>query len=251
MTNKLPIMVIVLLGFAGATRGGTVITANLPPGSAIINIDGTADGAANYSFNSPGDFQTRWYQPFNTSGNLLEFTVQPGTYALRVIDPTDAHSIFPSLKSIQLNQIYTSWTFNRPWISTYLAFDDSAKSNPNESQLIYGAIGLGFAGDNAADAYQAAKTGNGGQSTPWFNQFYAGEAFHSPLDFEYTFTSVETLIFAVPDYFLPDNSGGVSVLISAAVPVPEPTGTRLSAVALFCVAVAACRKPRKLKLALA
>jgi len=42
---------------------GTVITTNLPPNTAIININATADGAA--AFN--GD-QSLWYQPFNVAG---------------------------------------------------------------------------------------------------------------------------------------------------------------------------------------
>jgi hypothetical protein len=39
----------------------------------------------------------------------------------------------------------------------------------------------------------------------------------------YTVSTNETLIFAVPDYALSDNSGGVSVLISPANPVPVLT----------------------------
>jgi len=42
-----------------AALGGTVITANLPANTAIVNIDARADGAASYN----GD-QSLWYQPF-------------------------------------------------------------------------------------------------------------------------------------------------------------------------------------------
>ena len=46
----------------------------------IININALQDGAAEYggtpSYND-------WYQPFNTSNTLLEYTFQPGTYQFR------------------------------------------------------------------------------------------------------------------------------------------------------------------------
>ena len=56
--------------------GGTVITANLPPATAILNINATQDGAASYNSD-----QSLWYQPFSTGGaaQLLEYTIQPGT----------------------------------------------------------------------------------------------------------------------------------------------------------------------------
>jgi hypothetical protein len=247
---KVILAAIAFSAFAATSRGGSVITTNLPSNTAIINIDGRADGAASYTFDSPGDFQTRWYQPFNTSGNLLEYTVQPGTYKLRVIDPADAKALYPSLTSTQASQIYTAWTYNSPWITNYLVFDDSAKNNSAESQLIYGAIGYdpnrgGLNFPNATAAYQAAITGNGGTLTPWYNEFFAGEAFHSPLVTQYTFTSPETLIFAVPDYFLPDNNGGVSVLITPAVSsVPEPAGLALASVVLIGAGARALRRRR-------
>src|SRR5262249_46612166 len=156
-------------------------------------------------------FQTRWYQPFRQGGgNLLEHTVQPGTYNFRIVNPTDAALLYPSLTQTQLNQVYTGWTFNSPWVSSWLAFDVSAASNPNEPQRLYASIGYdpnnggALAYPDAQTAYQAAKTGNSGTVAPWYNQFFAGEAFHSPLVTQYTFATPETLIFAVPDWYLPD-----------------------------------------------
>ena len=54
----------------------------------------------------------------------------------------------------------------------------------------------------------------------------------------YTFTNQETLIFAIPDYYVPDNGGGVSVLIT---PNPEPA----SMAVLGFGALALLRKTRR------
>src|SRR5579871_1333287 len=100
-TYKIGIAIsITLAGVLFQAKSGTVITANLPADTAIVNIDARADGAA--AFN--GD-QSLWYQPFNTSSSLLEYTVQPGTYAFRVVNPSDAAAMFPSLSSGQTSQI--------------------------------------------------------------------------------------------------------------------------------------------------
>ena len=61
-----------LIVFLPPALAGTVITANLPANTAIVNISGTQDGAASYN----GD-QSLWYHPFSTVGTLLEYTVQP------------------------------------------------------------------------------------------------------------------------------------------------------------------------------
>ena len=49
---------------------GTTFTTNLPAGDTIVNIGGTTDGAAA----SGGANQDLWYQPFNSSSQLLEVT---------------------------------------------------------------------------------------------------------------------------------------------------------------------------------
>ena len=123
---------------------GTVITTNLPAGMAIVNVSGTSntptvggDGGGA----SSGTNQSLWYQPFNTAGQLLEYTMPPGTYTMRVIDPTDAAAIFPNLTNGQLSSMWTAWTYNSPWITDYLVFDSSATSNSGESQLFAGADG--------------------------------------------------------------------------------------------------------------
>jgi hypothetical protein len=208
---------------SAAAFAGTIITSGLPAGTAIVNISGTADGAAEYNSASPGaPAQTYWYQPFNTNGDLLEYTFQPGTYSFRIVDPSSAASLEPTLTSTELAQIYTAWTYNSPWATDYLAFDSSATADSTESQLFAGAVTplADFPGFlNAADAYNSAITGG------YFDQIVSGVGgrYDGTTSTTYTFTSAETLIFAVPDYYLPDNAGGVSVLISEeTAATPEP-----------------------------
>jgi hypothetical protein len=198
-----------------------VITSGLPAGSAIVNISGTEDGAAEYNTGSP-HAQTYWYDPFNINGDLLEYTVQPGTYSFRIVDPAAAASLEPGLTSAELASIYTAWTYNTPWATDYLVFDSSAATDPSEYQLFTGAVTPladypGFA--NATDAYNSAITGG------YYDQIVSGVGgrYDGTTSTTYTFTSAETLIFAVPDYYLPDNAGGVSVLISkVSATTPEP-----------------------------
>jgi hypothetical protein len=94
----------------------TVITTNLPAGMAIVNISGVScstsnaicnaavggNGAADY-YSANGAGQTTWSAPFNTVGQFLEYTIPPGTYTMRVIDPTDAAAMFSNLTSTELD----------------------------------------------------------------------------------------------------------------------------------------------------
>lgn len=212
-------------GLLASAFGGTVITANLPPNTAIINISGTQDGAATYN----GDLSL-WYHPFFTGGasQFLQYTFQPGTYSFQIVNPTNAAQLFPALTSAQTNQIFTAWTFNTPCLTTYLAFDRAATNNFSIPQLFDGASGTGYgnsgiplygsysAAYNAAftnGSYDLIRTGpNGYDSTNFTNT--------------YTFTTAETLVFAVPDYDLNDNGGGVSILVS---PVIAPIATTIDA----------------------
>lgn len=218
---------------ASSGMAGTIINTNLPAGDIIVNIGGTADGAAT----SGGPGQDLWYQPFNASNQLLEVTMQPGTYTFRLLNQTDAASLFPSLTGPQLGEIGGgAWTFNSPWTTDYMVFDSSAASIANQPQLFSGAInpsGSTFSG--AATAYSAAIAGG------YYNTIVVnGGRYTGTTASQYTFASAETLIFVVPDYFLPDNNGIDSVLISPASPgaAPEPATwsllfAGLAAVALF------------------
>ena len=212
--------VAVWLGGAGCLSpalAGTVITANLPPNTAIVNINATQDGAT--TFNSD---QSLWYQPFSTGGaaQLLEYTVQPGTYTFRVINPTDAALLFPALTVGQTNQIFTAWTYNAPWVTDYLVYDSAAATNFAIPQLFDGAFSNITNGQwqlfgNAAAAYNAAT------SEGLYDLIRTGPAGRDGTNYStvYSVATNETLIFVVPDYALGDNSGGVSVLISPATPV--------------------------------
>jgi hypothetical protein len=232
-------------GVFSSVSGGTIISTNLSSGDVIININGQQDGAAAFGGSTQGLTvigvnQDDWYRPFNTQAQLLEYTFQPGTYRFRILDQTDAAALFPSLTQAQLNQIGGAWTYNAPWVTDYLAFDSSAATNPNEHQLFAGAVTpgvpvpgangwipanppLGY--DNAADAYNAAKLGG------YYDEIVTGTGrYTGTVQTSYTFAQAETLIFAVPDYYLFDNSGIVSVLVSSA-SVPEPSSLTLATLA--------------------
>ena len=215
------------LAFCGGVFGmlpcllsaGTIITANLPSNTAIINIDARADGAA--TFNGS---QSLWFHPFNTSSSLLEYTIQPGTYNFRIVDGTDAGSLFPSLTAPQISSIFTAWTFNAPWVTDYLVFDSTAATDFSKSQLLAGAISPSGT-VSAITAYNAAISGG------YFNQVIIGDILAGSKVTQFTFNAPETLIFTVPDNVLSDNTSGVSVLISpvaqAGGAVPEPGSVSL------------------------
>jgi hypothetical protein len=201
-------------GFAG-----TIITTNLPSNDIIVDINAMQDGAATFS----GPNQNLWYQPFDLGGNLLEVTLQPGTYSFRAIDEADAASMFPSLTGGQLAEIGGgAWTFNSPWSTDYMVFDSSARTNANESQLFSGSINqLGATFGNAAAAYAAAISGG------YYDQIVTnGGRYTGTIVNQFTITgSPETLIFVIPDYDLSDNNGIESVLISgspSSSSAPEP-----------------------------
>ena len=216
-----------VIALTAATTGfaGTIINTNLPAGDIIVNIGGTTDGAAA----SGGTNQDLWYGPFNSSATLLEVTLQPGTYTFRLIDATDAASMFASLTTGQLAEIGAGgWTFNSPWTTDYMVFDSSAATTPSESQLFSGAINpTGTTFGSAAAAYSAAIAGG------YFDQIVTGGGrYTGTVANQFTISgSPETLIFVVPDYFLPDNGGIDSVLIGpAGNAVPEPgTGWLIAA----------------------
>jgi hypothetical protein len=214
------LLIMTAVSFLPSVFAGTIITANLPANMAIINISATQDGSASYN----GD-QALWYQPFNTGGTLLEYTIQPGTYNFRVIDPADARQLFPALTTGETNEIYAGWTFNSPWATDYLVFDSSAAADNSIPQLFDGAFSNtngGAAGwqffANAAEAY------NGAVSEGFYNLLRtaaSGGRDSTNNITAYTFASTTTLVFVIPDNILGDNAGGVSVLVSPANAIPR------------------------------
>ncbi len=167
----------------------SIITINST--TSIVNISGTEDGAKSYNAG-----QTLWYQPFNTNGTLLELPVQAGTYSFRIVDPADAAALEPSLTAAQKSQIFTAWSYNTPWVTNYLVFDISAATDSTQPQILYGARTLpNSANTSAQHAYDEAVS----------RGYDVGI---------HTFAAATTLIFAVADYGLSDNAGGLSVLVT-------------------------------------
>ena len=89
------VFAVILVG-GSSVIAGTVLTTNIPAGSAIINIDAATDGAA--AFSDPN--ADAWFSPLHVSSNLLEYTFQPGTYTFRVINQNDAATMFASLTPV-------------------------------------------------------------------------------------------------------------------------------------------------------
>ena len=215
-----------VLPLALSVDAGTIITTNLPTGTEIVNIDARSDGAATYS---PDANQAYWYQPF-TGTTFASLTFQPGTYQFRIINPSDAASLYPSLTTTQLSEIYTAWTYNSPWTEDYLAYNATALADPTEFQLFDGAIAPGYPPGNTFSSAQAAYDGT--IANGYYNQIRPappgrnGDA--SSYLTQYTFTIPTTVLFVIPDWYLPDNSGGVSVVVSASTASVPDTGSTLS-----------------------
>lgn len=197
---------------------GTVINTNLPVGTSIVNIDARADGAG--SFN--GD-QSLWFQPTPTAPSV---TLPAGTYRFRIINPSDAATLYPNLTSTQRNQIYSGWTFNSPWVENYFVFKSSALSDPSEFQLFDGALDPAGTSYSSADAAYSGTIANG-----YYNKIRPappGRSGTAACDYQsgglYTLSATTTLLFVIPDSGLFDNSGGVSVVVTA---VPNPPASQL------------------------
>ena len=129
-------LMIAMLAVAQAlAHGGTVITANLPTRTAIININARQDGSATSDGGSD-----KWFHPFSSlgAGGLLQYTIQPGTYRFRITTPTLAASQFPALTAPQLSSMYVAWTYNSPWVTDYMAWDFAAATNFALPQVLSG-----------------------------------------------------------------------------------------------------------------
>jgi uncharacterized protein (TIGR03437 family) len=207
---------------------GTVLTEGLPSGMAIVNISATSTTpSVGGNGSQPVDqSQNQWRQPFNTAQQLLEYTMQPGTYTMRVINPADAVALFPSLDGKQ-DLIWTAWSYNSPYITDFLVFDSSAASDSQQSQL-FSVAGLSPGAADAATAYSDAVNGytdgNSNNVPPFLNAIALGSRDATPqttVTFPLVGTEQENVIFTVADNELSDNHAGVSVLIAPATSAPS------------------------------
>jgi len=202
---------------------GTIISTNLPTDTLIVNIDARADGVGNYDAG-----QDKWWDPY-ASGPVV--ALPAGIYSFQVINPSDAAATFPFLTSAQLNQIYTAWTYNSPWITDWMAWNTATISS-HASQVISGGTvsripnystypgwnGGGF--NNATFAYSALTTSGCAK------QIQIGGRYTGPNVKSIEFRSAISLQFAIPDTGVGDNTGGVSVVVrrvGIVRPTPIPT----------------------------
>jgi hypothetical protein len=198
---------LLMVGAISSARAGSVITTNLAPGNvAIANVDARADGAQLTS-------QAVWRSPFSTTATLPTVTLSPGSYYFRVVNPTDALALNPSLTAPQQTSVFSGWTYNSPWITNYLAFD-AANNSVNQlfdgamTAVSYGGPTQAYAGAIAEGTYDDIRLG--ARDNPTILSHFA-----------YVVATTTTFQFAIPDNGVSDNGGGVSVLIST---VPEPVG---------------------------
>ena len=220
-------MITLLVNFSGTVITGAA--SNLPAGMAIVNISATPASAAgaNGATQVPPGTSGNWSQPYNTQSQLLAYTIPAGTYTMRVIDPADAASIFPSLTQNQLSGIWTASTStigSPDYLTTYLVFASSAASNSSQTQLFSGADN-GPGTTNPASAYTDAVNGftaNNVFTAPFFNEIRNNGTPGNT----YTFNAPTTLIFTLPVY-PPNSTGGVSVLIAPSTSSPSITTASL------------------------
>jgi hypothetical protein len=140
----------------------------------------------------------------------VTLSVNAGTYTFQVVDPRD-----------NSDAIYTGWSFQSTpkYYTGYLVFDAANINAP----IIDGSPSPSWF-DTAQEAHDWAVASGHSITT-------------------YTFTKPTTLIFAVPDPYVPDDLGGVSVSVynglvsSSAQVAPEPgTGVLLACVGGMAIA---------------
>ena len=207
-----------LLAAASMTSvfGGTIITANLPANTAIVNINAQTDGALYYSDGA------LWHAPFSFGGSLPQLSLPVGTYAFRVISPDDAVALYPALTSAQTSQMFTAWTTNSLWLEDYLVFGSAALSDNFVTQIFDGAPASTSFGSAAAAYADAVANG-------YANIIRTGPLGRNSTNLtdRYTFATDTNLVFVIPAYFLTpdygisDNLGGVSILVT---PTNAPIG---------------------------
>lgn len=159
----------------------------------VLNIDATQYGFAFPTDPAPvvGQVITPITNP--GGGPLLQLTLGAGTY-----DISNATGMAGA------NPAFIGWNYSSGWVWSVVVADDATH------QVVFYADRGGVQGSQAGIAAQADV-----------------QAFHD----SFTLTQTTTLDFMIRDYYLPDNAGGVSVLISAAA-VPEAPVPALLALGL-------------------
>ena len=151
-----------------------------PASAQLVNINALVSGA-----HPTG---TDWYAPFGA----VSVSLAAGTYDFTLTNP-----------QLTPGALYTAWSYNTPWATTYLVFDST---NLNQ-QLFKGAVSS--QGYPTAQIAFDTTVGQGNAVTTW------------------TFQNQVTLLFTLSDFLLQDNSGGVSVDVTphiVAPPEPPPVG---------------------------
>ena len=158
----------------------------------IINVDATKYGVQD--FGQVG--LSGWRNPYPGAPSL---TVGPGTYTFSLVNPL-----------LNAAAIYTAWTYNSPWITNYIVFDQATQSS-----------GYLFGGATSSTGYSDA--------TSAFNGTCGASG--SLCVSTYSFAATTTLIFTTPDAGVFDNAGGVSIDVEPLVQsagVPEPASLGLA-----------------------
>lgn len=161
----------------------------------VLNIDATRYGFAFPT--DPAPVVGQVITPITNPGNapLLQLTLGPGTYDIS--NATGLPGADPA---------FTGWNFSGGWVWSVVVADDATH------QVVYYADRGGVQPSQAGIAAQADV-----------------QAFHD----SFTLAHATTLDFMIRDYYLPDNAGGIAVLIAPAVPeVPVPMLLTLGLLAL-------------------
>jgi hypothetical protein len=161
----------------------------LPPlvqAGQIVNIDATLYG---YQFpTDPAPVPGQLISPFSLApgGALNQLTLSAGTYAIS--NATGLDGADPN---------FTGWRFNSAanWVWSVVIADDAT------DKVVF------YADRGGVQTSQATIASDPGV-----------QSFHDT----FTILSTTTLDFMIRDYFLPDNAGGVAVIIQSSA-VPEPS----------------------------
>lgn len=158
----------------------------------VLNIDATRYGFAFPT--DPAPVVGQVITPITNPGGepLLQLTLGPGTY-----DISNATGLAGA------NPAFTGWNYSSGWVWSVVVADDATH------KVVFYADRGGVQGSQAAIAAQADV-----------------QAFHD----SFTLAQTTTLDFMVRDYYLPDNAGGIAVLLA---PVPEAPAPALFTVGLL------------------